>query len=437
VRASLAGPVGVFVTAALLSAGAVTLYVRQFVDTNAYIGIGELPFHRIEYWWLMAVWLMVVALVTPARPRAPSDVFLCLYVVGCALWSASYWPATGLLDVGGAAVLMAVLVFPALAVQATRVFVSRASRVGSPWLAMFGRDQLVPTIIGLLLLAALLSYRVAGDDAGFSFEEAHVRRLQGRDTFSGNAVAAYLLQMSANGLAPFVAFLGVLRRSKLAMLSAIGFAMLCFWLLGLKSPVVNVLVLGGLGWLVRSGRVGSVTAMLTSALAAVLALAVIELWLFDISLIAEFGIRRVILVNATIQSYFADALSHTRWLALLASGFDLAGHPTAEYYIGATYMGSELTNANTNAFLHELSVNGVLGYLAVVAGACVVLGWCDRVWLRDHRADGFAFAAILGILMVEQAFTTALISSGLVLCILMSSLFSRRVAAAARPVPAL
>ena len=436
-RASLTGPVHVFAAVALLSAGAIVLYFRQFVDTNAYIGIGELPFHRIEYWWLMAVWLLSVALVMPARPRAPSDVFLCLYVVGCALWSASYWPATGMLDVGGAAVLMALLITPAVAVQATQAMAARSQRSSGRWLALFGRSRLMPLILALLVLASLLGYRVAGGDAGFSFDEAANRRLQGRETFSGNALAAYLLQMSANGLAPFVAFLGMLRRSRVAVVLALGFAVLCFWLLGLKSPLVNVLALTGLGWLLRSGRIGSVTAMLTGALAFVLALSLLELRFFDVSLIAEFGVRRVILVNATIQSYFVDALAQTSWLPLLTSGFDLAGHLTPEYYIGATYMGSELTNANTNAFLHELAVNGVLGYLAVVAGVCAVLAWCDRVWWQDGRADGFAFAAILGILMVEQAFTTALISSGLVLCILLSTLFAKRSLASSNPLPAL
>jgi hypothetical protein len=155
------------------------------------------------------------------------------------------------------------------------------------------------------------------------------------------------------------------------------------------------------------------------------------------SLIAEFGVRRVILVNATIQSYFLDAISHTAWLPLLTSGFDLAGHTTPEYYVGATYLGSELTNANTNAFLHELAVHGLLGYGAVAVATAAFLAWCDRIWHAEGRGDGFAFAALLGVLMIEQAFTTALISSGLLLCMLLSALFARRrQAGAATPLAA-
>lgn len=422
----ISGMPRVLVIVALLTAGSVALYAGQLVETNAYVGIGELPFHLVEYWWLMAVWLLSLALVLPARPRVPSDVFLCLYVIGCALWSAGYWPATGTLDVGGAALLWALLLLPALAVKAMQVMTPHGPRrhdVGA--LALFPRALLVPTVLALLALAALLGYRVAGADAGFSVDEATLRRLQGRDSFSGNALPAYLLQMSANGLAPFAAFLGALRRSRTTVLCALGFAILCFWLLGLKSPLANVLVMGGLGMLVRSGRIGSTTTLVAGALILAMVVALIEMFVFDISLIAEFALRRVMLVNANIQSYFVDAAGRTPWLSLLISGIDLAGNTTPEYFVGSTYMGNHLTNANTNAFLHELATTGVVGYFAVIMGVCVVLTWCDRIGSRG-RADGFAFATILALLLVEQAFTTGLVSSGLLLCMLLSSVFAAR-----------
>lgn len=426
-------PVGVSVGLAALTAGAIALYVGQFSDTNAYIGIGDLPLRSVSYWWLMGAWVVIVGLLLPARPQRPSDVFLVLYLLGCGLWSASYWPATGHLDVAQAAVLGLLLLLPAAAVHATAALTAWRGARPSHLIAMFRRRALLPALLGLLVLAALLSYRVAGGEAGFSFDEATTRRLAGRESFSGNALAAYLLQMSANGLAPFAAFLGMLRRSRTAVAGALAFGVLCFWLLGLKSPVLNVLVLAALGWLVRSGRVGSLAAVLMGGLAALMAAALLELYLLDLSLIAEFGIRRVILVNATVQAYFFDALARTDWPSLITSGIDLVGHTSPEYYVGAVYLGSELTNANTNAFLHELASHGLPGYAVVLGGTCVVLAWCDHLWHSDRRPDGFAFAAILGMLMVEQAFGTALVSSGLLVCMLLSAFFARR----SRPAPAL
>jgi hypothetical protein len=412
---------------ALLLAGVGLLYVEQFAQTNAYIGIGGLPLHRIEYWWLMAVWLLVLALVLPSRPQVPSDLFLVFYVVFCCLWSAAYWPATRYLEAGGAAAMAALLVGPAVTVHAARAwFASPAAARGrhaasGPW----RRPGLIPALMVLLGVAAVLAYRVAGDAGGFAIDEATARRLEGRESFSGAALPAYLLQMSANGLAPFLAYLGTLRRVRSAVVAALAFAVLCFWLLGLKSPVAAVLLLAGLGWLVRRGAIARATMLVVGLFGFALVASIVEMLLFDVSAVAEFFVRRVTLVSSVIQAYFVDALSHHDVVSLLTAGFPLAGHATPEYYIGATYMGSDLTNANTNAFLHEWAAHGFFGYLAATALTCAVLVWCDRAWLREGRADGFAFALMLAVLLVEQAITTALVSSGLLACMLLSALFSR------------
>jgi hypothetical protein len=411
-----------FISLASLSLGALVLYAGQFVETNAYIGIGELPFERFEYWWLMAIWLLALALLMPTRVNRPSDVYFVLYVVGCGLWSATYWPAAELLDAAGAASLFALLILPAVAVKAL-LLVGRWPKGDSSLIGMLGRAQLVPLLIGLLAFSALLGYRVAGSDAGFDVEEAYVRRIQGRESFSGNSLAAYMLQMGANGFAPFAAFIGTLRRSRILVLAAIGFGVLCFWLLGLKSPLLNVILLAGLAWMFRSGQISRFGTWLMGAVGLVLLLSVVELAVFDYSLLAEFGMRRVILVSSTIQTYFMDAMIHNpaAWL----SGLGLAGHATPEFYIGAKYLGSDLANANTNAFLHELAQNGVFGYLYVVVGVAVLLAWCDHAWRDQGRADGFAFATILGVLTLEQALTIVLVSSGLLVCVGLSALCSR------------
>lgn len=414
-----------FMALTLLTLASWILYVYQFADTNAYTGIVPLPLHRVDYWWLMALWLVVLAALMPARPSRPSDVFLVLYIIGCCLWPAAYWPAVGLLDTGAAATLAAIMVLPAAAVHLTRSLAPRDHATSSSPLAVFRRRYLLVATMGLVACAAVLSYRLAGDAGGFSLDEATARRLQGRETFSGAALPAYLLQMSANGLAPFLAFLGALRRSWLAVVAALAFALLCFWLLGLKSPVAYVFVLTGLGWLVRRGQIARGTILITGLLGFLMAFSIIEMLYFDVSVVAEFLIRRMTLVSSVIQAYFMDALGRVSGLSLLGSGFDLMGHATPEYYIGATYMGSDLTNANTNAYLHELAVRGVLGYVAVTLGTCLLLAWCDRMWRNDHRPDGFAFATVLAILVVEQAFTTALVSSGLALCMVLSAMFAR------------
>lgn len=422
----------------MLTAAAMVLYELQFAETNAYLGIGPLApaMGGAGYWLLLGLWLASVGLLFPVEVRTPSDIFLLLYLLGCTLWSASYWPGPGRIGIAEASFLWVVLVLPALAIVLARG--SRRRHRSPRWRPMpfaLPSRHLIPAIVGLLALSALLGYQTAGADAGFDFDEAVLRRLSGRDSFGGNAVAAYLLQMSVNGLAPYLAFLGGLRKSRIALGCAMGFAVFGFWLLGLKAPVLNVIVLATLGLLLRNGRIKAFPRWLVGALGVVLVAAIVELGIFGESLIAEFGVRRVILVSSMIQVYFIDALSSTGLASFLFSGLDLGGNTTAEFYIGATYFDNEATNANTNAFLHEIAAHGFLAYALVVAGAAGFIAWCDRSFLSGGRRDGFAFAAILGILLVEQAFTTALVSSGVLLCLLLSIIYSRTTAAGPARVP--
>lgn len=413
---------------ALLTAAAMLLYELQFAETGAYLGLGPLaPHQSAGYWLLLVAWVTSIGCLLPTEVRRPSDIYLAVYLVTCALWSASYWPATGYLELGEAVLLWILLLVPALAVVLMRGS-GRQRITPRPLRVPFAlpANRLIPTLIGVLGLTMVIGYRTGGADAGFDFEQAVVRRLAGRESFGNDILGAYLLQMSVNGVAPFLAFLGGLRRSQVAVACALAFTVFSFWLLGLKAPALNVVVLATLGVLLRNARIRTFPWWLVGALGTVLVTALVELYFVpEVSLIAEFGVRRVVLVSSMIQVYFMDAISGTGVLSLLFQGLDVVGSATVEYHIGVTYFNNEETNANTNAFLHELAAKGLLSYALVVAASALFVAWCDRAFVHHGREDGFAFAAILGIMLVEQAFTTALVSSGILLCLFLSILFSR------------
>lgn len=422
----LPGSVRGFATLAFLTLCAVWLYTGQFEETNAYIGIVSLEaVHDVSYWMIMLAWLFVLALLLPVQVRSPSDIFLCLYLLGTCLWSASYWPATHLIDELQAMLLGAMLLLPAVLVCGGRGLAGILSRAPKRSGGYLPACWLVPISVGLLLLAMALGYRAAGADGGFDFEEAFLRRLSGRDSFAGDALAAYLMQMSMNGLSPFLAFLGAYRRSRVGLLLAFGFAVFSFWLLASKAPFVNVAVLALLGHLVRKGQVTRFTNWIVRGLVALMLLAVIELWTFDFSVIAEFGIRRVILVSSTIQAYFLHAMAQQGWSLMLLNGLNTAGYGSPEFYVGANYMGNELTNANTNAYLHQAALGGALGYLLVVGLTALFMLVLDMMYLRGRRVEGFALSAMTGILLIEQALMTTMVSSGVALCLLLALVFSR------------
>lgn len=409
-----------------LSVCAIVLYVGQFAETNAYIGIVPLDLANAGYWLLLSLWLLSLATVLPLRVKRPSDIFLCIYGIATALWSASYWPATGLLDASGVLILWALLLLPALTVKgmcgmAARLRVER----WGPTLRRLPQQALIPAILSLMLLTFVLGYRTGAGSASFDFDIAFERRLSGRDEFAGSVLTSYLLQMCTNGLAPFLAFLGMIRRSRWCVAAAYGFAVFCFWLQGVKSPFVSITLLAMLGYLYRSGRVERFGWFLAGGLLGILGLALVELCFSEISVIAEFGIRRVILVSSTIQVYFVHALVGAGSFLQSLVGIDYQGYATPEYFIGATYMGNELTNANTNSFLHELAGRGLMAYVWTLIATGVMLSYLDALFLQHRRPEGFAIAAILGLLLVEQAFTIAIVSSGVLLCLILVAVFSR------------
>lgn len=410
---------------AVLTSCALFLYVHQFQETNAYVGI--VPMEALGdplYWLGCSAWLLSIALLLPGRVRRPSDVFLTIYLVGTALWSASYWPATQLLKTGGAVLLWSVLLLPAALVKtATWVAEGSTLRYGSSPIQI-SKDALPPLLIALLLVTALLGYRAAGAFAGFDFEAVYDRRLSGRESFEGNALAAYALQISTNGLAPFLAYLGVTRRSWPAVVAAFGFAIFGFWLLGLKSPFVAVALLATLGLAVARGWVATFPRFVCMVVLAMMAISILELLVFDVSLIAEFVVRRIVLVTSMIQVYFVDAWIGGAVLVAWLGGIDYGGYVTVEYFIGDTYIGNELTNANTNAFTRELVAGGLLGFLLVSGANAALVAHLDHSFYRSHRSDSYAISAILALLLVEQAFTTALVSSGVLLCLLLTSIFT-------------
>lgn len=411
---------------ALLCVMALVLYVGQFEDTNAYVGIYPMQaLSEVAYWLVLFAWLAMVASLFPMQVRYPSDVFLALYLIGTCLWSGAYWPATRLMSLPQSLLLALLLLLPAVLVKAAQLLV-RTVPLRLPDLPLaLSQSQLTSVLGAFLMLAAVLGYGAAGADGGFDFEEAVVRRLAGRDSFAGQTVAAYMVQMSMNGVAPLLAYLGALRRSWAPVLLALAFAVFGFWLVATKAPLLFVILLATLGYLVRTGRVVHFARWLVLTLAVAMGVAILELWIFDLSLIAEFVIRRMILVSSTIQVYFFDALARDGLLTLLFNGLSIADYASPEYFIGDNYMGSEATNANTNAYLHQIANSGVFSYFAVAFGTALLTGAFDLRFDNGRHADGFGLAALLGFLLVEQAFTTALVSSGVLLCLLLCMVFSR------------
>ncbi len=409
-----------------LSFTAIFLYCVRFEVAYAYVSISSVSvLDFVSYGLLLLVWLGVIAALFPSEVHTPSDIFLCFYLLCATFWSACYWPATRLITSEQACLLALLLLLPAVMVAMGRWVASRLTVPNLVFPIKLTPRALVSILMFVLLLTALVGYKVVGTNASFSFAEIYVRRLAGRGDFANHILSAYLIQISVNGLAPYLAFVAMRNRMVLPYLVALVFSIACYHLLGLKQPIVNVILLGALGYFVRSNRIIHFPRLILGGLLILMLSAVLESCYFSTTFLSDYVVRRVALVSSLIQVYFLHAFCHGGSVAWF-TGIDTTGYQSAEFFVGAKYMHRPLMNADTNAYLHQLASGGIIDYLAVVLGTACVTTVLDILYLRRRCIDSIAIAAMFGILLVEQAFTIVLASSGIGLCIVLAMLSQTR-----------
>lgn len=398
------------------------IYAWFLQPLNAYVGM--VPVHVDMDWVVLFVaWTVLAATVLPRRIERPSHLFLLFYGVICVPWGSVLWGATGLLSMPSAALMLALLYLPAFVIRASARFAGAAAREFIVPVHLFRPAHLYVPLAGILLVGAVAAVANLGHGS-FGIDNVYDRRLAGREALSDNVIAPYLIAMAINGAAPLLAFMAGSRRSPLLFLTAIAFVVLMFWLLGLKSPFIAVGVMCGLGFalgvpglrrhLVPLGMLG---------LVAVLAAVAAQVSDGSYSAVADYVIRRVAMVQPEVQSYYMD---HFLGLDLHQKlfGADLQGHSDWTFLIGETYLHNPATNADTNGFLHALLRGGLVGYAVSIAVVCGFLVVVDALFAHTRMPEFIAVAGLYGLLVSEQSYTAALLTSGVVLCLALTVLFS-------------
>lgn len=406
----------------LLSILGFLIYDRNLQELNAYHGLRPIDFD-FGAAVLFVIWAGLAASIFPREIRRPSDLFLLFYTLICFLWGSSLWEATGLLSLPQAALLMVLLYLPAFAIQAARRFLSASAREFIFPVYIYERRYLAVPLVGLLLAGAAVALAVFGQGE-FGIDSVYERRLAGREALAGHVLAGYLVGMTVNGVMPLLGFIAGWRRSPALLLMAAAYAVLMFWLLGLKSPFPNLAVLTTVGFMLGFARLrGRVVWAIVAGAVLVYGYAVWEIWSDDYSALADYVIRRVTIVQPQVQSYYlAHWSSLDVWGWLL--GAPLQGHSDWTYLIGDRYLNNPAANANTNAFLHALLKGGLVAYCVAVAAITALTLTVDALQEQTGKPELIGVWGLFGILISEQAYTVALLSSGIFLCLALMMLFS-------------
>lgn len=398
------------INAGILFIAAVTLgllYELEISVTDAYRGY--LPnIFTIQNLALSAPMVIGVAITMPASMRRPSDFFLLFYAVIVLLSCSLFGQVTGVLDGIGWIMLYSILLVPV-------VFVVLIRRVSLPvrFVGIFDKNVIYYSLVIILTLAVVVG-AATNTGSGFDWDSMYARRFAGRDSIGSRNITAYLLSMTMNGIGPFLAFAGVLRKRPLLTICGLAFSVFSFWLLGLKAPFVMCLVFMMLGYYLRAGRLTRFPTLVGSLVALVGVVALGELVLFGHSLLAAFIVRRAFVVQGALQTYFFDLIQNSFMNSLYEGlfGVDSSSYGPITFLVGAEYLGNAATNANTNAFLFALSSGGVVSFFLASIFVGTFFAFIDSYYYATKRADVFFVGAIYGLLLTEQAYTTALVSSG-------------------------
>lgn len=390
-------------------------YVGQLEEANSYMGMKPWSMSILGY-IVFFIGLQFLALIVSRTSGNPSDFFKIFYGSITINSFLVLHSITGPLSAFELIFGVIILFLPIAVIYVMDAFlplIRIKGRVKSEWIEFL--------LIILLLVVMVTSSLQPPMSAGFGLELSYDRRLEGREIYSAGSLLAYGLSMAMNGFAPYLAFRAGLRRRFLIFAVSFAASIYFYWLLGVKAPVLFVIAAFVMGFLVEQGKLKSFGDYFLIIIT-VLGLTVVLEWvLFDgYSLVADYFFRRLFAVQAEVLDYYLKFVLEEK--PLIWSWLYGSMDPTFEvtYYIGELYFDNDQSNVNVNAFFLQLAAKGLIGYGSAMGFVSFVLILLDRLYKSSCNPSYIFLGFLYGLLIVEQAFTVAMVSSGVGVLFLMT-----------------
>lgn len=392
-------------------------YIFQIAEENEYAGMQPWEMTSVG-WAILAIIMPLLALIATRIKGNPSDFFVIFY---SAIPVISFFSLTSISGKINNSILLPslfIIIFPLFVLWLFQHIIPKIR-----WIGVVPSSVIERILLGMLSAVIMFSYFNAPLSAGFDIITSYDRRLEGRELYPPGSIIAYALGMCMNGLAPYFAFRGVVNRRPLLVLAAFVTVVFFYWLVSVKAPVMYVLTGYIIGLLAREKYLSSLIKIFIILIIGLYFLVLLE-WLFfdNYSIIADFGFRRLFAVQAEVQGYFFDFLMvdpPATWSWLIGIP-DLSFQAT--FYVGERYFGNPSANVNTNAFLYAFAANGLLGYFLSIIFVSVFLVALDRLYTSTQNPTYVLIGFVYGILITEQSFSTAFVSSGVGLLFLLTFL---------------
>lgn len=408
----------IFLVLAVTAAILMDVYVGQIAESNAYVGYMPIEID-FSYLMLTTLGILTVSLLMPTKFTRPSHFFVfsqCLFVL---------YPVVVFFPIGGSSdpirflSIFLILLFPVVVIS---TFSRAFPRLYFP--KIYDLKEMSNFLVVVVGVVLVVTFVFAPSSAGFGLEDSYDRRIEGRETFTSNSVQAYLLAMSANGFVPTLGFLAGFCNKKSLMAIGLFANVALFYVVGTKSPFAMLMLSFLIGHLFRKNRTEQLFIYVILVIYLFLLMHYFERSLNDVSITAELVLRRIFMVPPhVVDRYFHFFESQGGWS--LINGFKTELGIT--YHIGSLYFHGSESNVNTSTFLVFFASSGLFGYVGGILLVAIFFGIIDAMQ-RAVSAPVFMFLGfVYGLLIVEQAATTALVTSGIgVLAIMFMALKSER-----------
>ena len=394
-----------FTLALSLAVGILITYSVGIAEHNSYMGYKPISID-FTYGLLFFLSCLVTATMMPRAIHIPSDYFCFVYSIFALIPYFSLYKIRGDVDTLTYVLNFLILSLPLVTIRITRTYTTKIRMI-----AAFSQKSILK--IGALFIIAITFYGLVkgAEFGGFSLESSYERRMSGRTTFSAGSIMAYANGMAINGLGPYIAFLAALRKNKaltgITFLVGVAF----FYIIGTKAPVLNLVLAHLLGLAARNNKIKDTHNILFALILLLFLCSFSELFFYDYSIIADFFIRRSFTVPPLLLSAYFDLINNntgTSWGGF--SGINDARKIT--FFVGEYIFGYDQMNANTNAFIYELTSNGVGAFAFTITLVTTFFFLLNSIYKKTKDPALLYIGFLYSILIVEQSATTALLTSG-------------------------
>jgi hypothetical protein len=397
------------------------LYVAQIQEMNAYLGMKAITIN-LEFIISLLISLIIILGVMPSTFTMPSSIFVYIFILFTLFPIISLYGVSGVMDIVSFWNLFILLLFSILTIKKGSIFIATLLSSFDFTSLSFGNGKIKFEwiLVLFLILVFLLSFQKMG--MSFGLDDSYDRRLIARDRIGG--ALGYMISIGLNGVSPFLSFIGIYKNQLVFFVVALLFSIAGFGLVGTKAPFAFVCLLAMIGFLFRRNYM-SIMTMFLYLILAICVLSFFEYLLFDYSSIADYLVRRMFATVAQTQGYYYDYIVNSAPTHDLIYGLSQHEGKGISYLIGENYSGKPEANDNTNAFLFEIGRNGILGYLFQLLFLSIFYGILD-VWYKKYKMiDAVAISVIYSLIIVEQSYSVALITSGVLFIAIFVGVFSK------------